>query len=368
MKASSLKNYRILVVDDEKNLREVVSQMIRYAGFDCVTAQSGDDALLVLRRIPVNILVTDIVMPGIDGIQLTQRVKKEFDVGVIVMTGYAKDYSFEQVIEKGADDFIEKPIRTNELIVRLKRLIREREIIDERNRAENMLKDSENQLRALSVRLKAVEEEMRKEIARELHDRMGQNMTVLNLNLNILKNNLSDKALKRNETILSDSIKIVVETTEHVRDIMAMLCPVGLDDYGLVSALRWYGKSFKARTGIPVEVFADEHYERLPISMERELFRITQEAFNNILKHAHANQVKVTYMRSNGRIRLVISDDGDGFDPDAISDGSEKIGWGLLLMRERAHAICGKLNVSSHPGRGTSVEVDLNTTPALEMF
>jgi signal transduction histidine kinase len=368
MKASSLKNYRILVVDDEKNLREVVSQMVRYAGFDCVTAQSGDDALLILQQIPIDIMVTDIVMPGMDGIQLTLRTKAEFNAGVIVMTGYAKDYSFEQVIEKGADDFIEKPIRTNELIVRLKRLIREREILNERNRVEIMLKESENQLRALSIRLKAVEEEMRKEIARELHDRMGQNLTALNLNLNILKNNLSDEALKRTGTILSDSIKIVVETTEHVRDVMAMLRPVGLDDYGLVSALRWYGKCFSARTGISVEVLAGEHYERLPISMEMELFRIAQEAFNNILKHAHADYVRVTYMINNGRIRLVISDNGDGFDPDVVSSGSEKIGWGLLLMKERARAVCGKLNVNSYPGRGTSVEVDLHPAPGPEMF
>jgi signal transduction histidine kinase len=366
MRASELHNYRILVVDDEKNLREVVSQMVRYAGFDCVAAQNGDGALDILQNVPVDVMVTDIVMPGMDGIELTLRTKKEFNVGVIVMTGYAKDYSFEQIIEKGADDFIEKPIRANELIIRLKRLIREREILDERNCAEAMLRDSENQLRALAVRLQEVEEEMRKEIARELHDRMGQNLTALNLNLNIIKNYLSDESLKKTEPILSDSMKLVVEATEHVRDVMAMLRPVGLDDYGLVSAMRWYGKCFSARTGIPVYVVADENYERLPVSMETELFRIAQEAFNNILKHAHANRVEVSYTRNKERIRFVIADNGEGFDPGAVSDGSEKIGWGLLLMKERARAVQGKLFVDSRPGKGTAVEVEVRPAPEQE--
>ena len=368
MRASELQKYRILIVDDEKNLREVVSQMIRYAGFACVAATNAEDALQIMRNIPVDVMVTDIVMPGMDGIQLTLKTKKEFNVGVIVMTGYAKHYSFEQIIEKGADDFIEKPIRTNELIMRLKRLIRERDLFDERNRAESLLKESENQLRALTVRLNEVEEQMRKEIARELHDRMGQNLTALNLNLNIIKNCLSSESQKKTALILSDSLKLVVEATEHVRDVMAMLRPVGLDDYGLVSAMRWYGKRFSVRTGIPVEVLADENYERIPLSMETELFRIAQEAFNNILKHANATQVKVIYTRNKKKIRFVISDNGEGFYSDAVYNESQKIGWGLLLMKERARAMHGKLFVDSRPSKGTTITVDIHSAQHREMF
>jgi two-component system sensor histidine kinase DegS len=140
---------------------------------------------------------------------------------------------------------------------------------------------------------------------------------------------------------------------------MAMLRPVGLDDYGLVSAMRWYSKRFSVRTGIPVEVLANENYERLALSIETELFRIAQEAFNNIIKHAKATQVKVIYTRNKKKIRFAISDNGKGFDSDAIFNEPQKIGWGLLLMKERARAIHGKLFVDSQPGKGTTITVDM---------
>ncbi len=364
MESSGIKDYRILVVDDKRNMRDVISQILRYAGYDCKAVTSGEEALAHMRDHRVDVLITDIVMPGIDGMELTRRVKKEFNADVMIMTGYAKNYSFEEIIEKGASDFIEKPIRANELIIRLRRILKERSVLEDWNRTQAALVESENRLRALSSRLKETEENLRKELARELHDTVGQNLTALNLNLNVLKNFLPRAAVEKSDGILEDSMKLVVETTNHVRDVMARLRPVGLDDYGLVSALNWYGKRFSSRTGIPVKIHDNGNIKRLKPSLETELFRIAQEALTNIAKHADANNVDIFLTHHKGSVKLVISDNGKGFDMESVSSelahiADRKTGWGLISMKERTHAIEGKLRIDSTPGKGTSVEIEV---------
>ena len=348
------------MVDDEKNMRTVISQMVGFAGYECLVAASGEQAIRVMRENPVDVLITDIVMPGMDGIRLAQEARKKFDVEVIVVTGYTKEYSFEQLAGHGARDFIAKPIRTNELIIRLKRVIREREILRERNIAEKALVDRERQLRSLTGRLKEVEEDLRKEIARELHDRVGQNLSALNLNLTLLNTYLTEEVKKKAWAILGDSMSLVSETAEHIRDVMAKLRPVGLDDYGLASAIKWYVERFVARTGIRVEIHAEEYEKRLPLSKETELFRITQEALTNISKHAEAQNVVVSIKSMGSRIRLSISDNGRGFDLNQEYPSQENTGWGLISMRERVNTLGGKFKVISEPGNGTMVVAEIN--------
>ena len=354
------KNYRILVVDDEKNMRTILSQMVVSAGYECLVAANGEDAIHIMRDNPVDVVITDIVMPGMDGIALTREVRKDFESDVIAVTGYTKDYSYEQIIGHGAKDFITKPIRTNELIVRLKRVLKEREIRKERDRAEKALITSERQLRALAGRLKEVEEDLRREIARELHDRVGQNLSALNLNLTLMQTYLSTKRLKRTESILDDSIGLLTETTAHIRDVMAQLRPAGLDEFGLASAVHWYVNRFFKRTGPLVDIQDGDYLERLPLSVETELFRITQEALTNILKHAAANQVIVSIKVMGDRLRLSISDDGKGFNMTPGHSSSDCTGWGLISMRERANSINGKFKMISEPGNGTMVVVEVD--------
>jgi len=348
-----------LVVDDERSMRQVIYQMLQYAGYDCLIAANGSSALELMRDNPIDVVITDIVMPGINGIELTQRIKKEFNADVIVITGYAKDYSFGQIIEKGASDFIKKPIRANELIVRLKRVLRERAVLEDRNRAEKALIASESQLRALATRMKEMEEDLRKELARELHDRVGQNLTALSINLNVLKNYLSCESIGKTKRILDESMELVVETAEHIRDVMARLRPVGLDDYGLVAAINWYGERFSARTGMVVKIHVEGYTNRLPISLETGFFRIAQEAFTNIAKHAQANNVIVTLKDFDGRVRFTIFDDGKGFDANIIHIPGKDTGWGIVSMKERARALNGIFRVNSEPGKGTTVLVEV---------
>lgn len=228
--------------------------------------------------------------------------------------------------------------------------------ITDRKEMEETLRRSETQLRALSARLSRVEEEERRRLARELHDRVGQNLTALSLNLNIVRGHLvSEQAAER----LEDSLRLLEETVERVRDVMADLRPSVLDDYGLLAAIRWYGERFSRRTGIEVRVEGEELVSRLPTEVETELFRICQEALTNVAKHAEASEVVVTVDAEDEEIHLVVRDNGTGFDHTALQDAETLPGWGLMSMRERALAVGGRLLVGSEPGSGTRIAVEL---------
>jgi len=139
----------ILVVDDEESLRDILQRTIKSAGYECLTAGNAKEALHVLEEKNIDVVITDIVMPGDSGITLLEKVKEKHDADVMVMTGFAEGLKYEEIIEKGACDFIQKPISTKELLVRLKRVLRERAILAERNQAEKELKKSVDKLRRI---------------------------------------------------------------------------------------------------------------------------------------------------------------------------------------------------------------------------
>jgi PAS domain S-box-containing protein len=213
------------------------------------------------------------------------------------------------------------------------------------------------QLRALAARVAEVQEVERKQLNRELHDRVGRNLTALGLNLNIVRSRLGEIAFENGaiQARLDDSLALVEQTTEYIRDVMADLRPPVLDDYGLVAALNWYGSQLSSRVGFPVTVQGEEPAPRLAHALENALFRIAQEALTNAVKHAWANQIRVTLETNNEMVRLVVADDGVGFEPDLRNELGGQPSWGLMIMSERAEAVGGRCSVESAPGHGTRV-------------
>jgi len=138
----SPERFHIMVVEDEELVRDMIQQNIEWAGYECTIAESGIEALEILASDSkkVHIIITDIRMPGLSGIELTKKVKENYDSDVIVMTGFAEDFDYEKVIESGASDFFQKPINSKELMLRLKRVLKERILLAERNLADKELK------------------------------------------------------------------------------------------------------------------------------------------------------------------------------------------------------------------------------------
>ncbi|GAH53336.1 unnamed protein product, partial [marine sediment metagenome] len=165
--------------------------------------------------------------------------------------------------------------------------------VTKRRRAEEMLQQYTERLRALAAQLAEVAETERQQLARELHDQVGQNLTALGINLSIIRTQMPKKALTSMLSRLDDSLSLVEQTAEQIRDVMSTLRPPVLDEYGLVAALHWYGEQYARRTNIEVLVEGEEPVPRLAARVENALFRIAQEALTNVAKHAQAMQVTV---------------------------------------------------------------------------
>ena len=118
----------ILIVDDDLSIRDAMHEFIKMSGYVSTVASSAEEALDVLTTNSVEVVITDIMLPGMDGLALTDRIKRTADSDVIVMTGYSTEYSYEEAISKGASDFVFKPVRFEELLLRLKRVLNERRL------------------------------------------------------------------------------------------------------------------------------------------------------------------------------------------------------------------------------------------------
>ncbi|MEC5409944.1 PAS domain S-box protein [Paraburkholderia sp. MPAMCS5] len=226
--------------------------------------------------------------------------------------------------------------------------------ITTRKRAEAEARIHAEQLRAVSQRVVEIQETERRDLSAELHDRLGQDLAAINLNLHIIKDQLPAELLTRVGPRLDDSIALVERTVEVVRDVAGALRPLVLDDYGLAVTLKSYGEQFAARTGIRVIVEAKHTVPRLQQEVETALFRISQEALANVLKHAQAAMVRVTLASDAKSVSLTITDDGCGFDAGSRTDHRTN-GLGLLIMHERLRPVEGSLRIQSRPGAGTTV-------------
>jgi signal transduction histidine kinase len=349
----------ILIVDDDRQIRYILYHMLKNAGYNCLVSGNGHDALAFLENNPVDLVITDIMMPEMNGLKLLDEIKKRSHTDVILITAYVRDFPTHEMIERGADDFIQKPISGSELLLRVKRVLRTRALMEERNRAEAEIRFKEAQLRILAGRAGDVEEEMRKRFAMELHDRIGQNLTALNINLSLLKNALPEGVDDKKSRIIEDCLELVMETADHTRDIMGRLRPLGLDDYGLSGAIQAYARKFNERTGIRVELDTEKYLDRLPVNDEMLLFRVTQEIFTNIAKHSKADLVSVCLTQMPGRVQYTITDNGVGFDPESLGKARMNQGYGLATIRERLRIKNADFRVTSKTGEGTRVEVDV---------
>lgn len=230
--------------------------------------------------------------------------------------------------------------------------------VTDRKRMEEDLHSYADRLMATSRRLVEVQEAERRLLAGELHDRVGPNLTALGLNLSIVANGLPPEDYPELVARLEDSSLLVQGTVDAMRNVMAELRPHALDDYGLPAALRSLAAGFSRRTGIQVAFEADNPAADVPKTVDLAMFRIAQEALNNIAKHSNADRVEVAIRRVNGHATLSVRDNGVGFDPKRIGASNAGAGWGLLIMRERAEAVGAEFSLQTEPDSGVQVLVE----------
>jgi PAS domain S-box-containing protein len=221
------------------------------------------------------------------------------------------------------------------------------------------IRKRKEELKALAAKLQETDEAQRRQLAQELHDRVGQNLTGLSINLGIISGQVPPGSMEHIGPRISDSIALVGDTMKCIRNVMAELHPPGLSDYGLAAALKYYCKQMSTRTGLNISTKLEEITPRPHKDLEMALFRIAQEALNNAAKYSKATKVSVVVKSIEGKIVLTITDNGSGFDTEAVSELGEGAGFGLINMRERAEGAGGELYVESVPGKGTKIVVEI---------
>ncbi|HEX7847500.1 MAG TPA: PAS domain S-box protein [Chitinophagaceae bacterium] len=226
--------------------------------------------------------------------------------------------------------------------------------VTEKLRAEALLKKSFDDVRQLTEHIQKIREEERAHIAREIHDELGQQLTVLKMDVSWLNKRIqSDEPVKEKLKELTSMLDGTVKT---VRRISSELRPSLLDDLGLIAAIDWHLKEFEKRTGILTEFEEPSTGLLLPDHVTTGLFRIIQESLTNVARHAEADKVMVELQKTNGKLNLSIQDDGQGFDKEKAAN---KRTLGILGMKERTEMMGGSYEISSEPGKGTRVVVSI---------
>ncbi|MFO7829891.1 MAG: PAS domain S-box protein [Bacteroidales bacterium] len=225
--------------------------------------------------------------------------------------------------------------------------------ITEQKRASIELEHSKEKLKHLSHHLQQLIEKEKSHIAREIHDDLGQNLTIIKLNLALLQKSLQLDEI--NNLKMKNIFEVVDETIQKMKKMSTALRPGLIDNLGLIPAIEWYVNDFQKQTG----VLCNFKYNKENIVVNKDLainiFRIIQESLTNVLKHANAKKVDIMVSEKNRKIMLKIKDDGKGIKPENMNKTNS---FGILGMQERTELFNGKIDIYSEKGNGTMIKVE----------
>ncbi len=222
-------------------------------------------------------------------------------------------------------------------------------------RIEHQNHDRYQEIVQLSARLVDAQETERRTISRELHDQVGQTLNAVLVDAaNLAKRIPPDDEI--GQRYLNNIRTFADSSVNSIRDISLLLRPSMLDDLGLIPALEWQARETSRRTGIDVRVSSENVDDSLPDAIRTCVYRVVQEALQNIARHSGAKRAKIVVHQRNGALSLTIEDDGEGFDPKRTK------GMGLLGMEERVKQLGGHLDVVSETGKGTTLRISLPVT------
>jgi signal transduction histidine kinase len=230
--------------------------------------------------------------------------------------------------------------------------------ISERIKSESELKESYQKVRDLAAHLQSAREDERINIAREIHDELGQELSALKMDISFLNKKIHKTREQPDWNIIEDNLKsmtnIADQTIKTVRKISSQLRPDVLDKLGLKDAIEWLADDFSRRTGIECSVNINEVDCDINKNIQTVIYRITQESLTNIMRHANASKVSISVKETAGLIYLDVKDNGKGITTEEIQNGRS---LGLVGMKERAYFVGGSFDVSGEPGKGTKISV-----------
>ena len=228
-----------------------------------------------------------------------------------------------------------------------------------RRLAEEALRKSDKELRILSNQLLSAEEKERKRMARELHDGIGQSLSAIKFSVENTLRELNDRSDSSDLGGLEAVVPLTQKTIEEVRRIVKDLRPSILDDLGILATIAWFCREYQSvYSNIQIKTQINITENDIPLPLKTTIYRVLQEALNNVAKHSKADLVQLSLHKRSGKIALAVIDNGRGFDlENTISLAPSQRGFGLASMRERAQLSGGRFDICSQIGEGTTIRV-----------
>ena len=367
---------RLLVVDDNPVVLLALSELMRKAGFEVFAGRNGEESLRLARQERPELILLDVVLPDIDGVEVCRRIKADAELKFlfVVLLSASETSSDSQVagLDAGADGYIARPIDNRELVARVQSLLRIQQAETALRAAHDELErrvqertaelaEANAGLRRMSRRLLEVQETERRSLARELHDEAGQLLTGLRM---VVDRSLA-RAPEPMREGLNEAVELIGLLTSRMRNLSLELRPQVLDDLGLLVALEWHFQRYLKQTGIEVDFRHTPVVTRLPLLIETAIFRIVQEALTNVARHAKVSAVTVRLWLNAGRAGLQVEDKGVGFDVNGAL--ARRNSSGVSGMKERADLLEGDFTLESNPGKGTLLTVEFPLAETAEL-
>jgi signal transduction histidine kinase len=349
----------IIVTDDHRMTRHMIRSILEQEGSQVLEAENGRDALELFFSKRPDLIITDIMMPVMNGLDLCTRIKETPEgkhVPILVFTAHNKGKEVDDAFRAGASDFINKPLNPEELRHRVRRLLYLRALQIKREAAEAKLQSSYKKIRVLSRKVLHAYEEERARLARELHDELGMTLTTLKLNLQLLNKDITESGYETKNKLTS-IMDLVNNALAATRDKARLMRPPSLDDLGLVTVVQNMVQELSRHINIQTQVRTSGEYRGLPVEVETALYRCIQEAMTNVARHSAAKNVMLNIDFDENEISVSIKDDGIGFDTSISGDSGGHLG--LQGMQERVALLGGDIMIESAREQGTEIKISI---------
>ncbi|HVN29632.1 MAG TPA: response regulator [Candidatus Binataceae bacterium] len=351
--------FSILVVDDQEETIISSKLLLEREGHRVETALGGLEALKLFREHRFDLAIIDYFMPQMNGEELVRAIRNiDSEVQIILQTGYSGEKPPREMLKlldiQGYHDKSEGPDR---LLLWVDVALKAARHLGAVHRSEKELLASRGQLRRLSARLLAAQEEERERISRELHDQLGQLLTAIGLDIDWASRHVPSELQSVKER-LGEANGLVRRAIADTRELCATLRPGELRGPQLIEEIRTHATESAHRAGFTLSFMVGRGDFDFSEQCGRNIYRIVQEAVSNIIRHASASEVTVDLTMTGDKFILTIADNGVGFRPERVSDPHAV---GLTGMRERAHLIGARLHLESSPGNGTTIRLEIPT-------
>lgn len=368
---------RVLLLEDSETDAELIMFALQDAipGLLLKRVETCDDFVRAIKEFSPQVVLSDYVVPGFDGLSALKLIRKSYpDLPFLFVSGALGEELAVDLLRAGATDYVLKDrmsrlpsaifrsleeFREKQMLaqrtIELQEMTRElAEEVEVRRQTERELLNSQKDLRRLALELSRAEDRELRRIALEVHEHIGQNLVLVLMNLEHLKNEI------RNQLDLEHSIKLLGSTIEEVRSLALELSPPVLYEFGIFAALDWLVERLQAKESIPIVLEIGKRQPLPPQDLQVFIYKSALELIRNALRHADPKNLRILCGIEPEGIYAEVQDDGSGFDPSVLEIGEEKqSGFGLYSIRERLAHLGGRLSIESGSRSGSRLRISL---------